>query len=44
MTHDYYKPTSSASRGNISTQMYFRPPMPKDAELKQDKTIYKQVV
>lgn len=40
-THDYYKPSQSASRGNTATTMYSKPPMPKEEEVQQTKTLYK---
>jgi len=44
ITHDYYKPATTASRGNASGQMYSKPPMPKEVEVQQNKQLYKQVV
>lgn len=32
-THDYYKPVTSASRGNTATTMYSNPPLPKEVEI-----------
>jgi hypothetical protein len=42
-THDYYRPVTSASRGNAANKMYSNPPMPKEQEVQQTKTLYKQV-
>ena len=32
-TIEYYKPATTASRGNASSQMYSKPPMPKEVEI-----------
>lgn len=40
-THDFYKPVTSASRGNASTVMYSNPPLPKEVEVQQNKALYK---
>lgn len=42
-THDYYKPITSASRGNTSTQMYSGPHVPKEQQVQQNKQIQSQV-
>ena len=42
-TQDYYKPMTSASRGNTTSQMYPHPPVPKEVEIQQVKKLHKQV-
>lgn len=32
-THDFYKPTGTAGRGNVAGAMYSAPPMDKDKEI-----------
>ena len=40
-TLEFYKPSNTASRGNASSQMYNKPPMPKELEIQQNKILHK---
>ena len=42
-TNEYYSVTTSASRGYVENQMYSNPPITKEAEIKQAKSLQKQV-
>lgn len=42
-TQDYYRPVASASRGYAGSKMHSNPPIPKEVEVQQTKTLYKQV-